>query len=251
MSRSSIASENTVARHEFTQLKSSRDLAIVSIDAYWQALTAWRCADRQIKYLQKRLSEDVMRLPRVQVAHYLRGEVKEPIYVHSEWAIKDHVRTECKQQLSIWTGPGWVHDPKAKNGWRKEVSERSLKQRPIIRAKYKLRERTKIAEFLADKTELYARQRAVGWRQAVELEEQSRSLVFKLRYRAQETKPTTLAGAIALIEFISAAQSTLVNSRNTEAPYGLGDYYPAHIAKNVARFLRDARVVAVVQPRAA
>jgi hypothetical protein len=225
--------------------QSASDPAILAIENYWKALESWRVADRRLKRLQKRLPADVMRLPRVQVSYYLRGrddktgnDIKESIYVHSEWAIKDHIRKECKTMLSIWAGPTWVYDPKAKNGLRKSAAERAKKERPIIRTKYKNHEKIKIAEFVADRDALYARQRACGWRQAVEAEEVLRTRVANLRYRAQDIKPTTVAGAIALIEFIHLAYHTRMNSNNEGAPYGLGEYYPAHIARNVARFLR-------------
>jgi hypothetical protein len=226
-----------------------RDPAIATIESYWDALEIWRSADRRLKRLRKKLPDDVTRLPRVQVAFFLRGkdengaDIREPIYVHSEWALKDRIQKDCKSQLSFWAGPSFVYDPTAKGGLRKTLTESSKKQRPIIKAKYRLRERTKLEEFKADRESLYSRQRAVGWRQVVEAEEKAKRCVLNLRYRAQSTKPTTVAGALALIEFINAAYRTEARSRDERAPYGLGPYYSAHIARNVAQFLRSPPAV--------
>lgn len=226
--------------------RESADPVVIAIDAYWKSLEEWRAANRKVKRLKKKFSADLVRQPRVQMSFLLREkneagvDIKEPIFVHSEWEIKNRIKEELHSMLLTWAGPSWVSDPKAKNGLRRIITERAERQHPIIRAKYKLREKTKIAEFLSDRAELYAQQRAVGWRQAVETEQELRMRVYNLRYKAKCAKPATLKGATALIEFISAAYRAEAHSRDTRAPYGLGSYYTAHIASKVANFLKQA-----------
>jgi hypothetical protein len=79
----------------------------------------------------------------------------------------------------------------------------------------------------------------VGWRQAVKAENAARGRVYELRYQVRATDPTTNAGAIALIDFIYAAQRTQVNSSNQDAPYGIGGHGAAAIARRVTRFFRQ------------
>jgi hypothetical protein len=249
MTRTSRRGSNVTPFINSRRRASILDPAIAAIESYWNALEIWRVADRRLKRLRKKLPDDVTRLPRVQVAFLLRGkdekgaDIREPIYVHSEWALKDRIQKDCKSQLSFWAGPSFVYDPTTKGSFRKILTETSKKQRPIIKAKYRLREKTKLEEFRADREALYSRQRAVGWRQAVEAEEEAKRCVSNLRYRAQSTKPTTVAGALALIEFINAAYRTKTRCRDEGAPYGLGPYYSAHIARNVAQFLRNPHAV--------
>jgi hypothetical protein len=231
-----------------------RDPALVVIEDYWNALKAWRAADRRIKRLRKKLPEELMRQPRVQVSWILRGrdnagaDIKEPVYAHSEWEIRERARENCKSTLSFQAPLySWFVDPAAKGGIRKGPNKWAKSQRPVIRSKYRAWEKNKLAEFLADKTDLYVRQKAAGWRQAVEAEEAARSLVYRLRYRVKVTVPTTAAGALAMIEFIYAAYRSEVSSGTDRAPYGLSEYCSARIARNVAVLLRMNLAQAVVR----
>jgi hypothetical protein len=222
-----------------------RDPAIAAIDKYWAALKIWQAADRKVKRLKKRLPDDLTRRPRVQVSWILHGRdanganIKEPIYAHSEWEIGDRARRDCNSMLSFHAPLySWFVDPSAKGGIRKGVNKRGKSQRPIIRARYKVWEKEKLAAFHADKADLYERQRAAGWRQAVEAEEAARSQVTEQRYVVKNTAPTTVAGASALVGFIYIAYRSETNSRREHGPYGLGEYYTASIARRVASFLK-------------
>jgi hypothetical protein len=221
----------------------------MAIEAYWAALEAWRAADRRVKRLRKKLPEELIRQPRVQISWLLRGrdntgaDIREPIYAHSEWEIKDRARSDCKTMLAIHAPlHSWFVDPTAKGSIRRGPNKRAKKQRPVIRAKYKAWEKEKCAALLLDKTRLYERQREAGWRQAVEAEEAARGLVIKLRYQLQGVEPATVAGAISLIETIYTAHRSEMNSSSDRAPYGLGKYYTARIARHVVDFLKAQRV---------
>lgn len=222
-----------------------RDPAVTAIANYWAALTVWQAADRKVKRFKKKLFEELTRQPRVQVSWMLRGrhdngaDIREPIYAHSEWEIKDRPRRDCESTLSI-QAPLYscFVDPSAKNGIRKGINMRSKNQRPVIRARYKVWEKEKIAAFRADKADLYERQRAAGWRQAVEAEEAARSRLFELRYVVKNTAPTTVAGASALVEFIYVAYRSEINARREHGLYGLGECYTASIVRHVAGFLK-------------
>lgn len=222
-----------------------RDPAIAAIENYWAALKIWQAADRKVKRLKKKLPEDLTRRPRVQISWMLRGrdangaDIKEPIYAHSEWEIGDRAQRDCKSMLSFHAPLyAWFVDPLARGGIRKGVNKRGRSQRPIIRARHKAWEKEKLAAFRADEADLYERQRAAGWRQAVEAEEAARSLVTKRRYVVKNTAPTTVEGASALIGFIYVAYRSEMSSRREHGPYGLGEYYTASIARRVASFLQ-------------
>lgn len=222
-----------------------RDPAIAAIEKYWAAVKVWQAADRKVKRLKKKLPEDLTRRPRVQVSWMLRGrdangaDIKEPIYAHSEWEIGDRARRDCNSTLSFQAPLyAWFVDPSAKSGIRKGVNKRARGQRPMIRARYKAWEKEKIEAFRADKADLYERQRATGWRQAVEAEETARSQVTERRYIVKNAAPTTVAGASALIGFIYVAYRSETSSRREHSPYGLGECYTASIARRVAEFLQ-------------
>jgi hypothetical protein len=221
------------------------DPAVAAIENYWIALEAWRAADRRLKRLRKKLPEELVRRPRVRVSWLLRGkdnagaDIKEPIYAYSEWEIKERARTDCKSMLSFHAPLySWFVDPTAKGGVRRGVDKRARERRPAIRAKYRAWTKEKLAGFRADKADLYERQRAAGWRQAVENEHTARNLVAKLRYRLQQVTPTTIEGAFAMMEIIYAAHRSRANSTADGSPYGLSDYYAARIARHAADFLK-------------
>jgi len=209
----------------------------VAIDKYWNAIQAWRVTDRRVKSLRKRLPAELMRLPGVQLGVLLKrdaktgGEIREPIYAHNDWQIGEKIRRDRDHFLAMSPLPKRRNNSKL---WRSQVASRRA-----IRTQLKEKESRLIVQLEADQTTLFAKQREAGWRQAIEAERKEHSRVSNLRYRVVYTKPTTIAGALALIEFIYDAQRTYVNSRIENAPYGLGNFYPARICQNVTEFLKD------------
>ncbi len=221
---------NTVVAFRLSD-RSARDPVLVAIDGYLAAIKNWRAADRRIKQLKKKLPADLMREPRVQVGVLRRGadsktgeDIKEPIYVYSELELEHQNKRDCKQWLSFRAPL--------------PASPAGRKLRCDIRVRYKARFKENLAALRADKDDLYARPRAAGWRQAVEAEENSLDLVYKMNYRLQITKPTTLAGAIALLELVYA---TTITERRAHGrhPYGLSEHCMARIARHVAGFLKS------------
>lgn len=230
------------------------DPAIKEIGKYWAAMAEWRRADRRLKQLVKRLPEETRRWPRVQISTLLRGrdantgmDIKEPIYAHSEFEIRREIKKNCDYYLRTFASPRWVQDPKSKTGWRRgSLTEECKQLRRGARKRYRDRQASLLAEFNSDKSALYKIQDAVGWRQALAAEDRARTLVCLRRYDAMKAKPLTLDGALALIEWINSVNRSEINSPGTGAPYGyrlrppygLGESYTAHVARNVAEFLR-------------
>jgi hypothetical protein len=219
-----------------------RDPALGAIDEYLAAIETWSAADRRMTRLQKKLPEELMRRPRVQIWSLLRGkdkfgeDIKEPIYAHSEIEIKQSVERDRKLTLSLHGGPSTVY---IGGGKTKEImTARNRAQRPIIFAQYKAHIKEKIAAFRADEKDLYARQSRVGWRQAVEAEAAARYRVHKLASVIRSVMPVTMAGAIALLKIIDAARRMKAGAPTDYYPYGFGEYRIARIARNVARFLK-------------
>lgn len=221
------------------------DPTLIVIEKYRTSLRVWQAADRRVKRLRKTLSEELMRKPRVQVSWLLRGkdrnggDIREPIYAHSEWEIGECARRDCETMLSIHAPLYcWIADPTAKGSVRKSINKKSKAQRKAIRARYRAWQKDKMAAFTADKAGLYERQRAAGWRQAVETEAAARDAVWRLRYQLQEVTPTTIAGALAMLDSIYAAHRSKSSSGSDRSPYGLGPYSAARIARHASAFLR-------------
>jgi hypothetical protein len=231
------------------------DPAVDAIAQYWNAIAEWRRTDRRLKRMVKRLPEDLRRPPRVQISSLLQGtdaktgaDIKKPIYAHSEYSIRQHVKECCARDISIWASPGWIQAPNTARGWRKGRLTESIKRtRVTVRQKHRARLGRLMSDFATDRDGLYARQDAVGWRQALAAEDKARDRIARLRYRTMETKPTTLRGALALVEWIHAVNRTYINSPGENSPYGykrrppygLGETYTAHVAKSVADFMKS------------
>lgn len=238
-------------RRDHSHRQSARDPAIIAIGNYWTAVEQWRTADRRLKRLKKSLPADLIRKPRVRMTYLLRGkdaktgdDIKEPVYAYNEWEIKDRVHKDRDLMLSLHGGPSWTIDPKAKDGVRRVMTARAKNQRPVILAKYRAHLKDKIAEFESDRADLYARQRAAGWQQAVEAERAARSKVYSFCNKVPTATPLSIGGAIALMEFICATQRSRMTSSNTDAPYGLGDHHIAGISRRTADFLKRHRPAA-------
>lgn len=231
----------------------SVDPVFAAIEDYWEALEAWRRVNARYRRLEKRLPDDVKRDPRVQVGrvrerdkngHTIVDANDEPVlfprYVNSIWAAHREIRRLWDHHIGI-SAPQpqkWVRqtDGTYKPTPLPMTKELRDKRRKIFASRHKkLKEIT--AAFEADAKELVARQREAGWSQIVEEETAAHYRVVRSRYRVVTTKPTTVKGAAALAAFVDAARRSYSASAG-KGPYGLGEYYPATICRNIAAFLQ-------------
>lgn len=251
--RASARAHRTRERHmrkaskrNVVELRPGADPILALIGEYWNAIHLWQRSHRRLERLRKTFDESVTRQPRVQIGRLLKGKNAdgcdnyEPIYAHSEYGLKEEARRYRDQELSHWASPGWIPDQNSKSGFRRgPVTDAHKTRRKTIRARWRSWYETKLAELNADKTALTARQRASGWLVAVEAEQASKTQIYNLRSKIVCSRPTTLLAASALAEFLHKAENMESRSRNSRAPYGLGQYYTKVIAKTLSAFLSD------------
>ena len=191
------------------------------IDAFWKAAEVKRKAERRERTLEKRLPDEVTRLPRVQVGRMYRSN--EPFYVHSDYDIKRYFDRVLRPNVE---GLG--------------IPKRSAPERRALLAKLKARERETSAELMADRAQLEAEQKKVGLWQAREARCRANTECSELRYAiANQITPETLEGAVAALHFVDRYY------RSAQDCEGLGGPYTAslvgRVAGEIARLSRGRR----------
>jgi len=220
----------------FPQRPSDGDPALLAVAEHDAAVRELRKCERRYKTLQARLPEEITRKPRVQIGRCHRADGSfDPIYAHSAAEIEREMKERAQLRVDLMSGYVSTAGRTGKIRLKKApLSDAQRKRQAELRTACRRHIMELTDRLAADRDSLLPAQERAGWSAVKNSYHASIGRLSEARHALCRARPTTAAGALALLETVQRVGRAPQGSEEAKLyRWGQGD-----IGRNVAAYLR-------------